>query len=409
MTPDSCSRELSDGLRVIDASYRSRPDLSRLTSLTSSSSSSSLSGVTTPLDGVPPKLVQFPKSLSSKAGLTSSDSSLSSLDRHRTCSLSFSKSPLSSAQRSIKLSLGSVKATPIPAIPSAPEEHSPLGAFSLTSSAEGHLRSLVTRIASPRTPSKFTDTTPQKQRPSKRERASSLRSFPVPWASISDIEEEEEETFWPRQRSAARHDDVPSISRSPSPPKSSDTETRGDSDRRSRFASVRSVTVPKAETHSRLRKPGHVRANSYAGPSAPQPRAVSNLRLAEAGQSSAASDSSVPRAFLRLPMKNKGKAASRSPPPRGHSSIQPKEKQKLLTLDPALAAVESASRLRAKCVCVVCGKLGVDYPRCPRCCATWCSRECRVSDAPAGSARHSCNGKSNGKIPIGASPLRVAA
>ncbi|KAL5520110.1 hypothetical protein ACEPAG_1770 [Sanghuangporus baumii] len=432
MTPDSCSRELSDGLRVIDASYRSRSDLSRLTSLsslptltrctpnaspvmyfstmyecqTSSSSSSSLSGVTTPLDGEPPKLVQFPKSLSSKAGLTSSDSSLSSLDRHKICSLSFSKSPLSPTQRSIKLSLGSAKATPIPAIPSTPEEHSPLGAFSLTSSAEGHLRSLVTRIASPRASSKFTDTTPQKQRPSKRERASSLRSFPVPWASISDIEEEEE-TFWPRQRSAARHDDVPSISRSPSPPKSSDTETRGYSDSRTRSASIRSVTAPKAETHSKLRKPGHVRANSYAGPSALQPRAVSNLRLAEAGQSPASSGSSVPRAFLRPSTKNKGKAASRSPPPHGHSSVQPKERP--LTLDPTLAAAESASRLRAKCVCVVCGKLGVDYPRCPRCCATWCSRECRVSDAPAGSARHSCNGKSNGKIPVGARALRVTA
>ncbi|KAL5524603.1 hypothetical protein ACEPAF_9743 [Sanghuangporus sanghuang] len=407
MTPDSCSRELSDGLRVIDASYRSRSDLSRLASLTSSSSSSSLSGVTTPLDGVPPKLVQFPKSLSSKAGLTTSDSSLSSLDRHRICSLSFSKSPLSPTQRPIKLSLGSAKATPIPAAPSAPEEHSPLGAFSLTSSAEGHLRSLVAKIGSPCMPSKFTDTTPQKQRPSKRERASSLRSFPVPWASISDIEEEEE-TFWPRQRSASRHDNVPSISRSPSPPKPSDTETRCYSDPRTRYASIRSVTVPKAETHSKLRKPGHDRANSYAGPSAPQPRAVSNLRLAEAGQSSASSSgSSVPRAFLRPPMKNKGKAVSRSPPPRGHSSIQPKERP--LTLDPTLAAAESASRLRAKCVCVVCGKLGADYPRCPRCCATWCSRECRVSDAPAGSARHLCNGKSNGKIPVGASPLRVAA
>ncbi|KAL5501508.1 hypothetical protein ACEPAH_8768 [Sanghuangporus vaninii] len=433
MTPDSCSRELSDGLRVIDAGYRSRSDLSRLTSLSSlpiltcciptaspimyfstmyecqtssSSSSSSLSGVTTPLDGVPPKLVPFPKSLSSKAGLTSSDSSLSSLDRHRICSLSFSQSPLSPTHRPIKLSLGSAKATPIPAIPSAPEEHSPLGAFSLTSSAEGHLRSLVTRIASPRTPSKFTDTTPQKERPQKRERASSLRSFSVPWASISDIEEEEE-TFWPRQRPVARQDDVPSISRSPSPPKPSDTETRGYSDPRTRYASIRSVTVPKVETHSKLRKPGHGRANSYAGPSAPQPRAVSNLRLAEAGQSSASSGSSVPRAFLRSPMKNKGKAAARSPPPRGHSSIRSKERA--LTLDPALAAAESASRLRAKCVCVVCGRLGVDYPRCPRCCATWCSRECRVSDAPAGSARHLCNGKSNGKIPVGASPLRVAA
>ncbi|KAL5486053.1 hypothetical protein ACEPAI_7097 [Sanghuangporus weigelae] len=269
MTPDSCSRELSDGPRVIDASYRSHSDLSRCLSL---------------------------------------------LDRHRIRSPSFTKSPLSPTQRPVRLSLGFAKATPVPAIPSSPEEHSPLGAFNLTSSAEGHLRSLVTRIASPRTPSKFTDAT-------ETEILKTRARIITPGRGRDS---------GPRQRSAARHDDVPSISRSPSPPKPSHIETRG----LFRPANLLCFHLfGKAETYSKLRKPKHY----------------------------------------------KGKAASRSPPPRGHSSIQPKERP--LPLDSTLAVVESASRLRVKCVCVVCGKFGVDYPRCPRCCAAWCSRVCRVSDA----------------------------
>lgn len=51
---------------------------------------------------------------------------------------------------------------------------------------------------------------------------------------------------------------------------------------------------------------------------------------------------------------------------------------KPVKIDPLLMALENASRLRSRVVCVACNKTGSDFPRCPRCGDAWCSRECRV-------------------------------
>ncbi|EJC98101.1 uncharacterized protein FOMMEDRAFT_32283 [Fomitiporia mediterranea MF3/22] len=329
-----------------------------------SSTSSSSSGVTTPVDGVPPRLVAFPKSSPPLNGFTSSGSSDSPAEKRRARRSSYSSTAQIPVHRPVKLSLESTKASPIPAIHCASEDYSPLGAFSLTSSAEGHLRSLVTRVV---TPTKSTDvpTSITSSTLAKRERTSSLRSFAIPWSLDDDIEEEEE-TFWPLQKPAG-HYDLPSISRSSSPPKTSDATNPFHPDPRRRFATARAATSPKMVTHTdvdRLRKPVHVRANSYAGPSN-ETRTVATLRAPEA--------SHPPRTFLRpAAPKNKGKNASPPTPGIAHAT----QSKGASTLNPTLAAAESASRLRARC-----------------------SRECRVSNAAAGSARHTCRDKNSGKRP----------
>ncbi|KAG1751238.1 hypothetical protein EDB19DRAFT_1282502 [Suillus lakei] len=56
------------------------------------------------------------------------------------------------------------------------------------------------------------------------------------------------------------------------------------------------------------------------------------------------------------------------------------------TLCPILEAIENASRLSCRTVCVTCLKTGRDFPHCPRCGDMWCSRECRMQ----GGKRHVC-------------------
>lgn len=57
------------------------------------------------------------------------------------------------------------------------------------------------------------------------------------------------------------------------------------------------------------------------------------------------------------------------------------------TLCPILEAIENASKLSCRTVCVTCLKTGRDFPHCPRCGDMWCSRECRMQ----GGKRHVCN------------------
>lgn len=66
------------------------------------------------------------------------------------------------------------------------------------------------------------------------------------------------------------------------------------------------------------------------------------------------------------------------------------ESQAFSKLDPRLAALEDASKLRSKVICAVCSKEGSDYPRCPRCSVTWCSRQCRMSGDVNDMKRHEC-------------------
>ncbi|KAG6916351.1 hypothetical protein DXG01_007242 [Tephrocybe rancida] len=56
-------------------------------------------------------------------------------------------------------------------------------------------------------------------------------------------------------------------------------------------------------------------------------------------------------------------------------------------LDPILVSLERKSKLLTKRVhCATCMKPGSDYPKCGRCDAMWCSRECRM----VGGKRHVC-------------------
>ena len=54
-----------------------------------------------------------------------------------------------------------------------------------------------------------------------------------------------------------------------------------------------------------------------------------------------------------------------------------------------LAEVEQASKFRMHSTCSKCAREGLDYPKCPRCNETWCSRECRVAGG-----KHSCGSPS---------------
>lgn len=50
-----------------------------------------------------------------------------------------------------------------------------------------------------------------------------------------------------------------------------------------------------------------------------------------------------------------------------------------LKVDPLLAALEAASRVNVKSRCAICGKAGVNFPKCQKCGMTFCSRDCRIA------------------------------
>jgi hypothetical protein len=58
-------------------------------------------------------------------------------------------------------------------------------------------------------------------------------------------------------------------------------------------------------------------------------------------------------------------------------------------MNPILASLERMSMLCERSICSTCSKPGRDYPRCGKCGANWCSRECRL----AGGKRHMCSNK----------------
>lgn len=72
-------------------------------------------------------------------------------------------------------------------------------------------------------------------------------------------------------------------------------------------------------------------------------------------------------------------------------------------VDPYLLELERKSRVGVKTKCWTCGKSGLNFPACPRCKETFCSRVCRVKVGKAGDGeRHICpthagNGKGKGK------------
>ncbi|KAH8114527.1 hypothetical protein DFH11DRAFT_1689010 [Phellopilus nigrolimitatus] len=340
----------------------------------SSSSSSSPSGVATPVDEASPVLVTFPRQLQSTNGLASSGSSSSSLDKHRPQNLSHSREVSSFVSRPPKLSLDSSKTKPIPALSCASDDYSPLGAFSRTSSAEGHLRSLIKRtVQLPEEPTFTTVIPASRPRTSSLLSWSGIQSGHSPY-DVDDDNEDEHETFWPRRNKSSHHD-VPSISRTVSPsvhnagsPVSSVSSTTP----RSASLQIRSSDLVAVES----KRPSHIRASTSpslprADPSNknPKSRAAVYPRPSRA-YTMPEKLADNPGTFLRA----KKAARASAPGTTGGSA-----------LNPALAAVERESRLRARCgTHVQCSYF------------VRCSRSCRVSDAAAGSARHKCTGRGTG-------------
>ena len=322
----------------------------------SSSSSASTSGITTPTDNAFSSTIPFP-GLANVQGKDSLNlnSTLSSDRHHR--NLSLSSATLSSVTHPPKLSLDITKAKAISAITNSPESHSPLGAFSLTSSAESQLRSIVLRSRAESSLAQFAS--PKTCRTSSvpgRARTLSMRSLPIPW--VSDISDEKD-SYWPYRKTKSNTPVIPSLSRSPSPPESACNE--GPSlDSRIRTVSLQCGDSPRVTSGKMRSHLLHTRSASGSGVDTDKCTTSPNSK----------------RAFLSPPRRTKPKHSERilQSTPNPNLSILPRTQETpgpLPPLDPRLAAVENSSRLRSRCVCSVCGKAGVDYPRCPRCNTAW--------------------------------------
>ena len=95
-----------------------------------------------------------------------------------------------------------------------------------------------------------------------------------------------------------------------------------------------------------------------------------------------------PEKMVRVPLRS-------SPTTPRRSSLSPKTMPPTATpttrtrsnsgMNSILAEVEKASKFRMQSTCSKCQREGLDYPKCPRCNETWCSRECRVAGG-----KHSC-------------------
>jgi hypothetical protein len=73
--------------------------------------------------------------------------------------------------------------------------------------------------------------------------------------------------------------------------------------------------------------------------------------------------------------------------PRRRLPFEPSESDSICTIDPELAAAELRSALTKHVVCGVCGAKGLNFPECPRCSLTFCSRSCRVDEKKAGNGK----------------------
>jgi hypothetical protein len=73
--------------------------------------------------------------------------------------------------------------------------------------------------------------------------------------------------------------------------------------------------------------------------------------------------------------------------PRRRLPFEPSESDSICTIDPELAAAELRSALTKHVVCGVCSAKGMNFPECPRCNLTFCSRSCRVDEKKAGNGK----------------------
>lgn len=73
--------------------------------------------------------------------------------------------------------------------------------------------------------------------------------------------------------------------------------------------------------------------------------------------------------------------------PRRRLPFEPSESDSICTIDPELAAAELRSALTKHVICGVCSAKGLNFPECPRCSLTFCSRSCRVDEKKAGNGK----------------------
>lgn len=73
--------------------------------------------------------------------------------------------------------------------------------------------------------------------------------------------------------------------------------------------------------------------------------------------------------------------------PRRRLPFEPSESDSICTIDPELAAAELRSALTKNVICGVCSAKGLNFPECPRCNLTFCSRSCRVDEKKAGNGK----------------------
>lgn len=375
----------------------------------SSSSSSSPSGIVTPVDephSVPFTLPRYPLARNESSSSESGQPQYQIKPRPRL--QSFSKaSVLSTTSRPRGLSVDCTKASAIPARFSDLEDCVPSGSFSQAGSAEGHLRSLISRDVKPcprvtdvdSDLDSFAFTSPESKAVpfvtsfKRHTRSLSLRSFPFTWSHRQTLGQDSEkdvprrsQTFVPCKTPSSYYGDASASQQSVL--NSTDSITAPDA--RTRYAQSRAASTPSAPSFQRTaelqQKSRPHRANTISSsPVQPQPRTAATLRFPSSSPVRpiiAASDSvtNTPRVFLKPKSTGKtsiqaaaianARAASRQRT--SSAPVTPGTTTPIVNaLDPALAAAENSSRFRAKCVCGVCGKMGVDYPRCPRCPATW--------------------------------------
>lgn len=80
-----------------------------------------------------------------------------------------------------------------------------------------------------------------------------------------------------------------------------------------------------------------------------------------------------------------------TPPTPDKCKDQEQQPPREVAVDPFLLALEARSRVGGKSTCVSCGKRGHNFPACPRCRYTYCSRACRVGEGKGGDGvRHVC-------------------
>lgn len=77
--------------------------------------------------------------------------------------------------------------------------------------------------------------------------------------------------------------------------------------------------------------------------------------------------------------------------PHAPSLLRTLNKSPAVDIDPLFLELERKSRVGVRTKCSTCGKKGLNFPACPRCKTTYCSRSCRISEEGGGDGtRHVC-------------------